>query len=372
MPKQDFRLVQNSIAAEGQSWTAEANFFTSLPEEELLKRLGYVPGGDDISLEARERMSIQNYASFLSTSPFAEGVSAPAAIDWRNKNGQNFISPVKDQGSCGSCVAFGAVATVESKIKILRGAAYAVDLSEAHLFYCIARSQGRTCGGSTGGWWPEPSQVGFRDIGVCDETCYPYTAGDQNCTSRCADWQNRAVRTTGYTKINSIPALKDWIANNGPVQGCFLVYSDFPYYKSGVYRKTSNATLLGGHCVSIIGYDDGQQCWICKNSWGPAWGDHGFFRIGYGQCGIDAESFGVNGILSTRWIRNKRVIGLWANNEEKNAWAYLSDEGWQKISNNNDDGFINTLRQLSAAKAVNAAVDVHIEDHNMIDTVYVF
>jgi len=62
---------------------------------------------------------------------------------------------------------------------------------------------------------------------------------------------------------------------------------------------------------------------------------------------------------------------LWANAEDKNAWVYLTDEGWQKISNANDDGFINSLRQLSAAKAANSNVDVHVEA-NLIDTIYVF
>ncbi|MDE3250453.1 MAG: peptidase C1, partial [Bacteroidota bacterium] len=270
------------------------------------------------------------------------------------------------------CVAFGAVAAVESKIKILRGANYAVDLSEAHLFYCIARAQGRTCGGSSGGWWPEPSEIGFRDIGVTDEACYPYTAGDQNCTGRCADWQSRVVKTTGYTKMGGVQAIRDWVSSNGPVQACFTVYSDFYYYySSGVYRKTANATVIGGHCVCIVGYDDNLQCWICKNSWGASWGESGFFRIGYGQCGIDTEVYGINGVVDTRWIRGQKVVGMWTIAEERNAWAYLSVDGWKKISNNNDDGFINSVRQLSAAKASNANVDVHVEN-GMIDTIYVF
>jgi len=197
-------------------------------------------------------------------------------------------------------------------------------------------------------------------------------SGDANCTGRCSDWQSRVVRTTGYTKLGGVQATKDWVAANGPVQACFTVYSDFYYYyQSGVYRKTANATVVGGHCVCIVGYDDNLQCWICKNSWGTSWGESGFFRIGYGQCGIDAENYGVNGVLNTRWIRGKKVVGLWANSEERNAWVYLSDEGWQKISNNNDDGFIDSVRQLSAAKAANANVDVHVEA-NLIDTIYVF
>jgi C1A family cysteine protease len=372
MAKQDFQAVKDAIAAEGQSWHASPSFLANLTDEDGHKYLGYTPGGDEPSLEARERKGVESYGAYLSTSPAVGAFAAPAQIDWRNKGGQNFVSPIKNQGSCGSCVAFGAVAAVESKIKILRGANYAVDLSEAHLFYCIARAQGRTCGGSSGGWWPEPSEIGFRDIGVTDEACYPYSAGDQNCTGRCSDWQNRVVKTTGYTKMGGVQAIRDWVSSNGPVQACFTVYSDFYYYySSGVYRKTANATVIGGHCVCIVGYDDNLQCWICKNSWGASWGESGFFRIGYGQCGIDTEVYGINGVVDTRWIRGQKVVGMWTIAEERNAWAYLSVDGWKKISNNNDDGFINSVRQLSAAKACNANVDVHVEN-GMIDSIYVF
>lgn len=372
MNKPSLESVRATIAAEGHDWEAAPTFLSRLPEDELAKYLGYNPEGEGITLKAREESSITSYGQFLASSPSGEEFSAPVSKDWRSVNGKSYVTPVKNQGNCGSCVAFGAVASVESKIKILRGADYEVNLSEAHLFYCIARAQGRTCGGSSGGWWPEPSQIGFRDTGVCDAACYPYTAGDQNCTNRCTDWQSRAVRTTSYTKLNGLAAIREWVGTNGPVQACFTVYSDFMnYYQSGVYKKTNNATVLGGHCVAIIGYDDAQQCWICKNSWGPAWGEKGFFRIGYGQCGIDAECFGINGILNTRWIRQKKVIGLWANSDERNAWAYLSGEGWQKISNNNNDGFSNSVRELTAAKSANAPVDVYV-NNGLIETIYVF
>ena len=374
MAKLDLQSIREAISAEGQSWQAAPTFLSNLPEEEGKKYLGYVPSGEGETFESREEKSVQAYSAFLASSPAAsDAFGAPAAKDWRNVGGQNFVTPVKNQGGCGSCVAFGAVGALESKIKILRGANYAIDLSEAHLFYCIARSQGRTCGGNTGGWWPEPSMVGLRDIGVTDEACYPYTSGDQNCTGRCSDWQSRVVRISGYTKVSGVAATREWVANNGPVQACFTVYSDFyNFYRSGVYRKTANVTVVGGHCVVIVGYDDAQQCWICKNSWGTGWGEQGgYFRIGYGQCGIDAESYGVNGVVNTRWIRQKKVVGLWANGEERNAWAYLSDEGWQKISNNNDDGFINSVRQLTAAKATNANVDVYVEN-GLINSIYVF
>ncbi|UHG90295.1 C1 family peptidase [Spirosoma oryzicola] len=367
---EELRAIQEAIASSGHTWTAGFTSLNNLSEEERRNYLGYVPGPNEPSLEEQEQIAAANLDAYQANLASNEAIMAPASIDWRNVNGQNFVTGVKNQGGCGSCVAFGTVAAVESRLKIIRGAAYPVDLSEAHLFYCIARSQGRTCGGSSGGWWPGPAMDGFRDIGVTDETCYPYTAGDQNCTGRCADWANRVTKISGYTRLTNIADMKDWISKNGPMEACFTVYDDFYSYKSGVYKKTSNK-LEGGHCVCIIGYDDGAGCWIAKNSWGTGWGDNGFFRIGYGQCGIDSEMMGANSIVDTRWINTKKVVGLWTKNEERNAWAYLSDEGWKKISNNNDDGFINTLTQLATAKITNADVNVYV-DNGLITTAYVF
>jgi C1A family cysteine protease len=74
------------------------------------------------------------------------------------------------------------------------------------------------------------------------------------------------------------------------------VYEDLYGYNQGVYHYISGS-LEGGHCVCAVGYDDNQQCWICKNSWGTAWGQAGFFLIGYGECGIDATMYAVEGVL---------------------------------------------------------------------------
>jgi Papain family cysteine protease/Repeat of unknown function (DUF5648) len=86
--------------------------------------------------------------------------------------------------------------------------------------------------------------------------------------------------------------MKVWLSTKGALAACFTVYSDFFAYRSGVYRHVTGG-LAGGHCVSIVGYDDAAGCWIAKNSWGAGWGDMGFFRIAYGQCGIDATMWGV-------------------------------------------------------------------------------
>ena len=64
----------------------------------------------------------------------------------------------------------------------------------------------------------------------------------------------------------------------------FMVYDDFFDYAGGVYRHTWGQ-YLGGHCVALFGYD--AEGWLCKNSWGPEWGEDGWFRIGFGECGMD-------------------------------------------------------------------------------------
>ena len=373
MAKQDeIKSIQDAIASAGFSWQPANNLFSGMSEQEKDKYLGYIPGPNDDSLEVQEKIGVENYNLFKSSSSLSS-FAAPAALDWRNKDGQNFVTPVKNQASCGSCVAFGTASSVESSVKIQRGAGYSIDLSEAHLFYCIARSQGRNCGYNNdpkGGWWPEAAMIAFRDIGVTDEACYPYVAGDQDCTGRCADWASRVTKITGYTKVSTIATIKEWIANNGPAEACFTVYQDFYSYSSGVYKKTSDV-LRGGHCVCIVGYSDAEQCWICKNSWGTGFGESGYFKIGYGECGIEGQVYGVNGVFADYQIIGKKIQGLWANNENRNAWVFIEGNGWKKIANKNDNSFINILTELVAAKTAGANTNIYLVD-NQVSTIYVF
>ena len=83
---------------------------------------------------------------------------------------------------------------------------------------------------------------------------------------------------------------KKYIRSLGPMIGGMWVYADFPHYGDGVYSHVTGGRV-GGQCIQIIGYDDNQACWICKNSWGPDFGENGFFKIAYGEreTGIDTE-----------------------------------------------------------------------------------
>jgi C1A family cysteine protease len=367
--KLELKAIQEAIASSNAGWEAGITSVSELSDAEKRKLLGYTPEPGAPSLEEQEQAGAAALTEYLafSAAKSADSFGAPAALDWRNHGG-NFVTPVKNQGGCGSCVAFGTIASVESQIKILRGASYDIDLSEAHLFYCYARSEGRNCGN---GWWPNKAFNFFQSQGVTEEAYYPYTDSDQNCSGRLSGWNSHLTKIKGYTKINGINAIKEYVATKGPVEACFSVYNDFFSYRTGVYRHTTGA-LAGGHCVCIVGYNSAGGYWICKNSWATSFGESGFFKIAFGECGIEGQVYGPTGIVNDYNITGVKVQGLWAINETRNAWVYLSGgHGWKKIGNLNDASFMILVTQLASAKTTNSNVNVLIKD-SLIQQVYVF
>ncbi len=351
----------NALLKEANArWQAGETSLTKLSPEEQVLRLGYAPGPGEETLEQRMTAATARLAAAM-----AVAAGYPASFDWRNVGGKNFITPIRDQGGCGSCVAFGSTATVEGTFRVQRGDPnLVVDLSEAHLFYCVAKAQGRTCGN---GWWVAPALDGYKG-GIVDEACFPYTAVDQAC-NLCSDWQGRLTKITGWHTVASPSDMKTWLSSKGPLATCFVVYNDFFSYSSGVYHHVTGG-VAGGHCVCCIGYDDAQGCWICKNSWGTGWGEGGFFRIAYGDCGIDSTMWAVEGIEETGWQTNRRVIGLWSIDQDRNAWAYVDGIGWRKIASDSDNIFFDLLVQVASAKTSNRPVNFY-QQQGVIRQVYI-
>jgi len=116
--------------------------------------------------------------------------------------------------------------------------------------------------------------------------------------------------------------MKEWISTQGPLVACYTVYDDFYAYRGGIYSHVTG-NVVGGHCVCCVGYNDAEGYWICKNSWGVGFGERGYFRIAYGQCGLDSFMDAAEGVAETGWERDRRVTGLWATNEDRNAWTYV-------------------------------------------------
>jgi C1A family cysteine protease len=120
-------------------------------------------------------------------------------------NGQNFVTRVKDQGDCNSCVAFATVAAAEGTFKRNQNdSKRKVDYSEAQLFLCWARSQGQNC---KGGWWPSNALKAMRRNGVVEDSCFKYDDVDLPC-NLCTDASYHLSRIVGWHKIESINEMK--------------------------------------------------------------------------------------------------------------------------------------------------------------------
>jgi len=358
----DLGELRAALAEAQAPWEMAATSMTVLSEDERRLRLGVpiTPGlTPDRLEEGREEAAAQARVG---------AAGAPASFDLRNVNGANYTTPVKDQGSCGSCVAFGTVGSMEHVARFTRGTpALPLDLSEAQLFYCHGRAAGATCGT---GWWPDQALNACRDKGITFEDYYPYTAGDQNCTGLNADWPNRLATVTSWTSLtNDAAAMKQHIATYGSATACLDVYQDFFSYRSGIYTHVTGS-YAGGHCVTLIGYDDSQGCWIAKNSWNTGWGDAGFFRIAYGQCRIESyQACGVVGVNLRAWLPNQTIAGLWSNEYDANVYAYGSLRGWLKLDGSTSVTAGAMLADLAAAKAGNRQVGL-FEDSGVVKQIY--
>jgi C1A family cysteine protease len=376
MPNSDYQKLnvgelRSVLTRENAGWTAAETLISQLTLREKKRRLGVQPP-PGVTLDEIDARSRQRKAAIAAE----RAIGAPGLFDLRNVNGRNFITSIKDQATCGSCVAFGSVAAIEGTLRREQDDAnLAVDLSEAHLFYCHGRARGRNC---DNGWIPNEALACCQDPGIADEACYPYTPGDQNCSNLCSDWESRATKITSFQVISAVSAMKEWIATKGPMTACFVVFDDFTNYSSGIYRHVTGAQL-GGHCVAIVGYNDQQGCWICKNSWSDHWGESGFFRIAYGECGIDTwQVCGVEGVKAPQddeeagvWENNRLLTGVWANSDERNAWTCVDGGvGWKRVAFDNDTIFTNMLTQLCAAKAGRRTVNLFVE-RDVIKQVYV-
>ena len=219
--------------------------------------------------------------------------SYPPSWDWRDAVYNSFhgdwTTPVKSQGSCGSCWDFAAMGALEAIIKIREGYPQLdIDLSEQYLLSCPPDS------GGCRGWSAYYAYQYIKNNGgALPEDCFPYKADDTiPCSDKCSDWEDHLIPIENYGVYRNPgrDAIKSIVYNNGPVVASMTVYDDFGGYTGGVYEHPGSEPVSDiNHQVVIVGYNDNQGCWICKNSWGKYWGENGFFRIAYGDCQIEHE-----------------------------------------------------------------------------------
>jgi C1A family cysteine protease len=264
------QALQGELASKNATWQAKQTDQTYLTLEQKKALLGVTP--DRAFLRGMKQQG-QQAMSFLP--------NFDAEVDWRTKNGGK-VSPVKNQGTCGSCVSHATVGLIESMALIEKG--ILLDLSEADLHFCSIH------GANCNGWFPPLALESARTRGVTDEAHFPYASAFVGGAPQCIVAPDRAQHVftiTSWTMPLFDPYRKDALTNHGPLVAVLDIYDDFFGYGSGIYQHVSGQKV-GSHCILVVGYSQSQNCWICKNSWGEGWGEAGFFRIAYGQCAIDS------------------------------------------------------------------------------------
>ena len=233
-----------------------------------------------------DAMAMANFEPYI----VKETNAAPASWDWREKG---LVGPVKDQGQCGSCWAFGTVANLEGLYYKAKGVM--VQMSEQMLVDCDTYDKG--CNGGL-------EQRAFTWISenggsIMKQADYPYKGYQGTCKSNPSKFVDMIV--TGYIKLGSSSyelepideeQIKEFLYETGPI--CAGINGDpLKYYSSGIFDKSSTQCPSSGinHAVTIVGYGaaSGKDYWIVRNSWGSNWGENGYFRIvrGTGCCGIN-------------------------------------------------------------------------------------
>jgi cathepsin B len=275
--------IVNQIKAEA-SWTpmeVDENPFAYWSEDEIKSMLG-------TKLLTPEQIENDDNVIFEDGSDLED---YPLNFDSREE-WPDFIHPIRNQGHCGSCWAFGAAEAFSDRYTIASKGDFQEIFSPQDLVDCSAQNYGCN-GGFVNKAWDY-----IHIVGAITDDCKHYTSGDDGkthkCVKACDDSDTEYVRYKAGKKQHATTTKggRGMIMRNGPVEGAFTVYEDFMSYSSGVYQHKTGKKL-GGHAIKILGWgkEDDLYYWLCANSWGPEWGDNGYFKIQMGQVGINTQMY---------------------------------------------------------------------------------
>lgn len=291
-----------SINQVATTWKAGRNFHKDTP-------MNYIKGLLGVNITKRVSLPVRSYE---------EVTDLPNEFDAREKwSSCPSISEIRDQSSCGSCWAIAAVESMTDRQCIHKNEHFHYSVED--LLSCC-----EFCGLGCRGGDPSSAMRYWKNTGIVSggqygskQGCRPYSLqkcehhvpgplpncdkfhfNTPACEKKCEASYNVpykqdlkfAKEVYGFDDVDSI--MKE-IYENGPVEASFEVYSDFPSYKSGVYKRTPGTKHLGGHAVRMLGWgvEDGVKYWLMANSWNEGWGDKGYFKIlrGQDECGIEDD-----------------------------------------------------------------------------------
>ena len=289
------------------SYHMGVNIFTDWSQEEFYERR--LRRGKKRHYNGFRNNFVNAYTNFsLSSSSKRTNIgNAPDSVDWRTK--KNVLTPVKDQGDCGSCWAFSVAETIESRAALASDEKKLVELSAQQITACTPNPE--HCGG-TGNCDGATEALGYdylATVGLTSEKDYPYKSKngkDKTCRPKKII---PAATVKGHIALpaNEYKPLIEAVLQ-GPLSVAVAVSDDFEFYESGIFscnihakkKKKAKQCWEINHAVQLVGYGANEKnasnmYWIVRNSWGADWGENGYIRLArYGEgkepCGEDLKT----------------------------------------------------------------------------------
>jgi len=255
-------------------------------------------GAREMRRQMMEQHAPQRARSFLQR---RASESFPQEWDWSAAFGKDYLEPVMDQADCGSCYAASSMRMLTARHKIRQNDTEALPWSINFPLFCSEYNQG--CKGGFGILTAKWS----RDVGLLPANCMRYnTAGSCKLECDLSSLKGKRFRAANHRYVGSwygnasLDEMKSELYNNGPLVVGFEPDEGFMFYSEGIYKSTAVAKAPSpgqeweqvDHAVLIVGWgvENGQRYWRVQNSWGPDWGEDGFFRIAMGtnEAGIES------------------------------------------------------------------------------------
>lgn len=257
--------------------------------------------GTKVPSNLQSMLSSNTPSVALSTSTSSSKCYQKSTFNWRSKGK---VSPVKNQGGCGSCWAFGTIAPFESSYAIINNEI--IDASEQSVLNCSGK------GSCDGGWFAFHY---LKTKGVTNEQKYQYTASDGSCQIKQKLYKAQASGPVP----NNVNKIKKALCKYGALGTTVTVTSAFQAYTSGIFNENSSASI--NHAVTIVGWDDNKNAWLIKNSWGTNWGENGYMWIDYKSNRIGSHTY---------WVVAKKV------HDKVDKVAKIGIDGWKGLPSNID------------------------------------